>query len=189
MTSSMPSYQICVGFAQREHEEVRHWILLLVSPEEDTCMYCHIVGDPGRGEGYRLEVQSNRIVNGTNISGFEIVGEIQERDKDEFIGAVVSIRPRFSQRWVVRVICELQRRQLLPSGTFESWLEKMEDDPYPDAAEAPETAPEDDAMHMVATVYTSGGVDTAVYNSEIRGEPSSPQDLDQFLPQKPREWV
>jgi hypothetical protein len=141
-------------------------MLLLISPDEDTYAYYQIVSGPVPGEGYRVESQTLKLVDKKSISGSGYVGEIEEKDKDELLGAIVSVRPRFSQSWVIGVIHELQRRQLLPAGTWELWLEKMEKDPY---SERPKDEIED--------------------TGEMFDWSYSPLDIEHFSPQEPRDMI
>ncbi|KIH87816.1 hypothetical protein SPBR_05348 [Sporothrix brasiliensis 5110] len=122
----MAKLQIWLAFGKRREEDPLHWILILALEGSATGTYYHVTGGPTQGRGYTLEIQDGKRVNSHGISAHYYIGEIDEKDRNKFKAAAQKVPKQRCQKWTVQVLKELEKKNLVASGTGDYWSTQVE---------------------------------------------------------------
>jgi hypothetical protein len=109
----------------------RHWILILSEEGSDRATWYHSTGGPTQGKPYKVDIDSKRLRSHC-IEKRHFVGKVTIKDKNKVESAVQRAPAKFCQRWVVDVLGDLEKRCIVPEGTWEQWNGAMEFDPFSD---------------------------------------------------------
>jgi hypothetical protein len=109
----------------------RHWMLMLAEEGSDQATWYHSTGGPAQGKSYKVDINTKRLYN-HGVECHHFLGKIAAKDKNKVKSAVQRAPARFYQRWVVDVLGDLEKRSLVPEGTWEQWNGAMEVDPFSD---------------------------------------------------------
>ncbi|KAG8672457.1 hypothetical protein FPOAC2_05847 [Fusarium poae] len=122
----------------------RHWILIMAEEGYLQATWYHSTGGPTQGKPYSAVIENKRF-RSHGIEKCDFIGQISSKDKNKIKSAAQRTPARFCQRWVVNVLGALEKRGIVPEGTWSDWLAAMEVDPYSeDGAPVCESSSDDD---------------------------------------------
>lgn len=165
---SQPILGIYVAYGQRRGKAALHWIILARPDGGMACTYYHVTGGPTQGTPYKIEIQDSKRFDSNGIASTHLVGNIKASDRNKLKASCKNFQPMFCQRWVVEVLGDMERKGLLPSGTYTTWHSNMEVDPYSNNGAQPPTA-------ATTIVATKAQTQTADAQSSAASESSTAQ--------------
>jgi len=144
-------YDIYVAFGRQQFpEDPVHWLIVLVHPGSDRCMRLHCEGWPGRWE---VAIESNKRFESWWIETKFYIGRIPAEAGTIVEEELKAIPPQSAQIWVLYALLCLEKRELVPVGTYEHWKsihvgtpsdEDFGPGPFPD--QQIDESPSDEAM-------------------------------------------
>ncbi|GKU11777.1 hypothetical protein FLAG1_02368 [Fusarium langsethiae] len=109
----------------------RHWILIMAEEGSSQATWYHSTRGPTQGKPYSVVIKQKRP-NSHGIGKRDFIGQISSKDKNKIKSAAQRTPGLFCQRWVVNVIGDLEKRGVIPQGTWSDWYGATEVDPYSD---------------------------------------------------------
>ncbi|KAM0216567.1 hypothetical protein ACHAPQ_009487 [Fusarium lateritium] len=109
----------------------RHWILMLSEEGSDRATWYHSTGGPTQGKSYKVDIDTKRL-HSHGVENHYLVSKFAAKDKNKVKSAAQRAPAKFCQRWVVDVLMDLEKRSLVPAGTWQQWNGAMEADPFSD---------------------------------------------------------
>ncbi|UZP38703.1 hypothetical protein NXS19_006519 [Fusarium pseudograminearum] len=114
----------------RDTGHARHWMLVMVEEGSSSqATWYHCTGGPTQGKPYSVVIEQKPF-DSKGIEKYHPIGEISSKNKIK--AAAQRIPGLFCQRWVVNVLGDLEKRGIVPEGTWSDWYVAMEVDPYSD---------------------------------------------------------
>ncbi|KAM0244529.1 hypothetical protein ACHAP5_006211 [Fusarium lateritium] len=117
--------------AVRKDRDTGHWTLMLSKEGSDQATCYHSTGGPAKGKSYKVDISTNRLPN-HGVEWHPFVGKVLEKDKNKVMSAVQSSPARFCQSRILDALADLEKRSLVPEGTWEHWNGAAEVDPISD---------------------------------------------------------
>jgi hypothetical protein len=89
----------------------------------------HSTGGPTQGKAYSMVIEQKRF-NSHGVERHVFIGQIASKDENKLKAAAQRTPGLFCQRWVVNVLGDLEKRNIVPQGTYANWYAAMEVDPF-----------------------------------------------------------
>ncbi|KAF5231140.1 hypothetical protein FAUST_9446 [Fusarium austroamericanum] len=127
----MSSPNLYVAFCKdRGTGNPRHWILVMAEEgsSSQTTWY-HSTGGPTQDKPYSVVIEQKPF-DSRGIEKYHLIGEISPKDKNKIKAAAQRTPAMRCQRWVVNVIEDLEKRSIVPEGTWSNWHVSIEVAPY-----------------------------------------------------------
>ncbi|KAF5645436.1 hypothetical protein F52700_1999 [Fusarium sp. NRRL 52700] len=132
--SSSETLQLTIGICtERMEGHPNHWILMLTDDDAEYATFYHPLGGPTRRRPWELVIESGEL-RGWDVDRFFYVSEISARHARQVKASAKRAPCGFSQRWVVRVLWDLELQKVVPHGTTKRIARAVEEDPYADAS-------------------------------------------------------
>ncbi|KAF5574499.1 hypothetical protein FPANT_11759 [Fusarium pseudoanthophilum] len=110
-----------------------HWILMLTDADAEYATCYHPLGGPARRRPWELVIESGER-RSWDVDRFSYVSKISARHTRQVKTSAKKVPCGFSQRWVVRVLWDLELEKVIPPGTAKRIAQYVEEDPYADAS-------------------------------------------------------
>ncbi|KAF5532642.1 hypothetical protein FMEXI_12298 [Fusarium mexicanum] len=110
-----------------------HWILMLIDDDTEYAIYYQSLGGPTKRRPWELVIESGET-RSWDVHHFYYVSEIPARHKRKVNASANKTPGGFSQRWVVRVLWDLELQNVVPRGTTKRIAQAVQEDPYADAS-------------------------------------------------------
>ncbi|KAF4499408.1 hypothetical protein FAGAP_4410 [Fusarium agapanthi] len=110
-----------------------HWILMLVDDDAEYAICYQSLGGPTKRRPWELVIESGEL-RSWDIDNFYYVSEISARHKRKVNASANKTPGGFSQRWIVRVLWDLELQSVVPRGTTKRIAQAVQEDPYADAS-------------------------------------------------------
>ncbi|KAM0350589.1 hypothetical protein ACHAPU_003073 [Fusarium lateritium] len=131
-TASMDSYVMWLAICKdRGTGGNRHWILMLSEGDSNRATWYHSTGGPTQGKPYKVCIDRKRL-DSHGVDTHHRICEISAKDKNKVKAAAHRAPAKRCQRWVVEVLGDLEKREIVPEGTWELWSKAIEADPISD---------------------------------------------------------
>ncbi|KAI2631351.1 hypothetical protein GGS26DRAFT_591234 [Hypomontagnella submonticulosa] len=112
----------------------RHWILMLVPKGPQHGTWYHVTRRPNTNGSYELEIQM-KPVNSFGIESHHYICSIEQKHINKVKSSAQKIPLQRCQLWTVNVLEDLEKKSLVPQGTYNAWFEKVENNPRKNDAE------------------------------------------------------
>lgn len=133
-SSSEEFLQLTIGVCTDPVEgEPNHWILILTDDDAEYATCYHSLGGPTKRRPWELVIESGEL-RSWDADYFYYVAEISARHQRKVNASANKTPSGFSQRWVVRVLWDLELQKVVPPGTTKRIAQAVEEDPYADAS-------------------------------------------------------
>ncbi|CAK3799037.1 Hypothetical predicted protein [Lecanosticta acicola] len=107
---------VLVCYGKERGTRYPHWMLMLISQGAQRGTWYHAVGGPTQHAPYSLAVQADKRLDSHGIETTELIGSIMPKDVNKFKSAAQRVKPQQCQRFVVAVVHELEKKELINRG-------------------------------------------------------------------------
>ena len=126
----MAKIKLWLAFGQRRENFGRHWCLILVGDDPERGTYFHIQGGPSQSRKYEVVIQAKKLFHSSGFSEHHLIAEMDEENRNKVKASAQEIPPERCQQWTVKVLGDLERKDLVPEGTHDHWLKQIEESPF-----------------------------------------------------------
>lgn len=109
-------------------EGTGHWILMLAEDRIRDVMWYHSTGGPAQGRPYKVEIEFKKY-DGCDANAYHCLGVIPDECREEVEASAQKVDGKFSQKWVIDVLDDLEKKGLIAASTADRWIPAMEVDP------------------------------------------------------------
>jgi hypothetical protein len=102
-----------------------HWMLMLRHQNAPTGTWYHSTGGPSQNRPYKLEIQGGKRSNSRGIQSLELLGTISGEDVKKVTAAAKRVQPQQCQTFVVSMVYELERKNMVPPGTTQALASRV----------------------------------------------------------------
>ncbi|KAJ5392545.1 hypothetical protein N7509_008035 [Penicillium cosmopolitanum] len=121
----MNHYGLYLAFSGRSDQANVHWMILLAHPGADRCMRFHCEGSPALRE---YVSESDTPFNGLRDSAYrridrkDLICRIPIEAFDVVVKQAEATPLQSSAFWVLYLLFRLERKGLVPEGTYTDWM-------------------------------------------------------------------
>lgn len=108
--------EIYVCYAHERGNSYPHWLLSLQSRGSAKCTWIHSTGGPSQNRKYEYTCQADKAVISHGIASTKLLGTVSPNYVNKVLAATKRIVPQQCQMYVVAVVAELEKKELLPPG-------------------------------------------------------------------------
>jgi hypothetical protein len=95
-----------------------HWMIMMVHPGAQRCIWLHCVGSPG---GRELLIEPNKRFDSWSIERTFFLSRIPASAGRMVEQQARAIPPQSCQYWAVYLVLRLERRGMVPHGSYGHW--------------------------------------------------------------------
>ncbi|KAF4998913.1 hypothetical protein FGRMN_2844 [Fusarium graminum] len=121
----MDSFVMWVAICKDQGRAARHWILMLSEGDSNRATWYHSTGGPTQGKPYQVSIDTKRL-DSHGVEFHHRVCKISAKDKNKVKAAAYRAPAKSCQMWFVDVLGDLEKRGIVPEGTWEHWNGAME---------------------------------------------------------------
>ncbi|KAF2434074.1 hypothetical protein EJ08DRAFT_646932 [Tothia fuscella] len=103
-----------------------HWMLMLRSENDAFGTWYHSTGGPTQNQPYKIEIQGHKRSNSRGIQSLRHIGTISPQDVKKVNAAAKRVPAQQCQRYVTSLVCELERKGMVASGTAQELANRVQ---------------------------------------------------------------
>ncbi|OAL69702.1 hypothetical protein A7D00_6416 [Trichophyton violaceum] len=107
---------IFVCYGKQRDALYPHWMLMGCSRNAALATWYHSTGGPTRHKPYSVMIQAGKPVDSPGIQSREYLGSVDPKHSRKITAAANRVPAQQCQKYVVALIAELEKQQLLPCG-------------------------------------------------------------------------
>lgn len=114
------SYNIWVAICKRRDPNAPiHWMILMGHPGADRCTWFHSTGYPGN---YVVQIETGKRIDSWSFETKHFICRIPASYREIVWDQAERIPAQSCQCWASYLLLRLERRHLVPCGTYEHWV-------------------------------------------------------------------
>ncbi|KAF5027809.1 hypothetical protein F66182_79 [Fusarium sp. NRRL 66182] len=128
--------QLTIGVCREPSEYgPSHWILMLAEQDAEYATWYQALSGPSASEPWSVDISQGRLYSWA-VTDRHHVADIPATHGKKVKAAAKKTPGRFCQAWVVDVVGELERQNVVPAGTQSRIAELAEEDPHAGGGDA-----------------------------------------------------
>lgn len=115
------TFDIWLAICKRTHpRNPIHWMIMMGHPGSDRCTRFHSTGYPGH---YEVQMDTDRRHDSWSIESKHFICRIPAAYGDVVWQEAEAIPAQSCQCWASYLLLRLERRYMVPCGTYEHWVD------------------------------------------------------------------
>lgn len=119
---SVVDYELHLAICKPDFLNRRHWLIVMIEPGASRGTYLHCTGNVG---DRRTEIEPNRRFKSWKFEKTYHLSTVLSDAASVICQQALAIPPQSCSCWVVYLIFRLERRSLVPHGTYDHWRRRV----------------------------------------------------------------